>query len=148
MINNPNLIRTYEFPQKFCRDLKTLSIEKKDVKYTLKLGSKKREYECDNNRWIGTKPIAIVGGREVSSLNETAIDIITALIEDFKNVKSELSLTDQISEDSLDQKDPKEDNSINLWMRESLEIKKMKAENQKNRAGNRKKKRRMRMDNP
>lgn len=63
-------------PQEFCRDLKTLSVEKKDVKYTLKLGSKKREYVCDdNNRWIGTKPIEI-GGREVESLNDTAVNII------------------------------------------------------------------------
>ena len=89
-------------------------------------------------------------------MNDTAIGIITDLIDYFNNVKrelslydlksdDELSLTDQIEEDSLEQKDHQEEDSdqkeeasdhqeedsINPWMRESNEIKKMKAENQK-----------------
>lgn len=56
-----NLILEFELPQEFSRDLKSLSIERKDVKYKLKLGSKKREYVFDDNRWIGTKPIKVGG---------------------------------------------------------------------------------------
>lgn len=65
----------------------------------------------------------------MNTFNPTSYKAFMNIIDENEDLKKELSLKDQKSDDELDQKDQKEDDSKKKWKCESHKIKKKKAEN-------------------